>query len=170
MLDWPTETVMGQQQTGEAFHSVSNIVLDFHGDPSKAKLVVFSDGNHHMALLPAIQGIAVEAYSKEVFDHTVVCGRRIHHREAPEALASGIADVAIVYYHLALRYKRIFPELFDTVPLGGTKTHPQPYPQNRIAAIHMGLVGAGGAWGERFLAFMRSPTVSEIYAHHGLVE
>lgn len=28
----------------------SNIVLDLHGDPLQARLAVFSDGNHHMAL------------------------------------------------------------------------------------------------------------------------
>lgn len=292
-LDWPTETVLPHQKAEKWFQSASNIVLDFHGDPLKAKLVIFSDGNHHMALLPSLkafceanpgvadifyattppgpiismlkngalnlgnlvlsikphifispphvmeqlqdegwvrshqllarnqgsvllirkgnpkklsgikdlmrqevrlfisnpetetvsyqgyrqtleemavhQGIAAEAFSDAVFRHTVVWGHRIHHREAPEALASGMADVAIVYYHLALRYTRIFSELFDYIPLGGTKEHPKPYPQNKIAAIHMGLVGDGGAWGKRFLDFMQSPTVADIYAHHGLV-
>ena len=32
----------------------------------------------------------------------IVFGRRIHYREAPQALADGEADVAMVYYHLAL--------------------------------------------------------------------
>ena len=32
----------------------------------------------------------------------IVFGERIHHREAPQALADGKADVAMVYYHLAL--------------------------------------------------------------------
>lgn len=291
-LEWPVETVLPHDQAESWCEPASNRVLDFHGDPSKAQLVVFSDGNHHMALLPAMkafykanpgvadifyattppgpiiamlktgalkignlvltiephvfispphvlaqlqadglvrshrllarnqgsvllirnanpkdisgvkdlmrrdvrlfisnpdtetvsyrgyrqtleamaadQGIAVDAFAQAVFGHTVVWGRRVHHREAPEALASGNADVAIVYYHLALRYVRIFPDWFDYVPLGGTKTHPAPHPQNRIAAIHMGLVGQGGAWGERFLRFMHSPTVADIYARHGL--
>ena len=38
----------------------------------------------------------------------IVFGERIHHREAPQAVAEGRADVAMVYYHLALRYARIF--------------------------------------------------------------
>lgn len=292
ILEWPVETVLPHQWAERWCESVSNMVLDFHGDPSKSQLVVFADGNHHMALLPAMkafyeanpgvadifyattppgpiismlktgalkignlvlsikphvfisppqvleqlqadglvrshrllarnqgsvllirkanpkdisgvkdlmrqdvrlfisnpdtetvsyrgyrqtleamaadQGIAADAFSKAVFDHTVVWGRRIHHREAPEALASGRADVAIVYYHLALRYSRIFSDWFDYVPLGGTKTNPAPHPQNRIAAIHMGLVGQGGAWGERFLTFMRSTTVADIYTCHGM--
>lgn len=291
-FDWPEETVLPHQRAERWCEPASNMVLDFHGDPSRAQLVVFSDGNHHMALLPAMkafyganpgvtdifyattppgpllsmlksgalrlgnfvlsirphvfispphvldrlqadglvrshgllalnqgsvllirksnpkgisgvadlmrrevrlfisnpdtetvsyrgyrqtleamaadQGIAAHAFSKAVFGHTVVWGRRIHHREAPEALAAGKADVAIVYYHLALRYARIFPELFDHVPLGGTKAHPEPHPQNPVSAIHMGLVGQGGAWGKRFLAFMRSPTVADIYVGHGM--
>ncbi len=28
--------------------------VDFHGDPTKANIVVFSDGNHHMALLHSL--------------------------------------------------------------------------------------------------------------------
>lgn len=294
VLDWPSETVLAQPSAGNAFKSASNIVLDFHGDPSTAKLVVFSDGNHHMALLPAMKafykanpevtdifyattppgpiiamlkagalnignltlsvmphvfisppavldqlqaegwvrahgllarnqgsvllipkgnpksifgvedlmrqdvrlfisnpdtesvshqgyrqtleamaldkGIAPEVFSKAVFENTVVWGRRVHHREAPEALASGSADIAIIYYHLALRYVRIFPDGFDFVPLGGTKSRPMPHPKNCISAIHMGLVGTGGDWGERFQAFMQGPTVAEIYAHHGLMK
>jgi ABC-type sulfate transport system substrate-binding protein len=118
--------------------------------------------------MAAERGIAADAFAEAVFGRTVVWGRRIHHREAPEALAAGRADAAIVYYHLALRYTRIFPDWFDYVPLGGTRTHPAPHAQNRTAAIHMGLVGQGGAWGERFLEFMRSPTVADIYARHGL--
>jgi ABC-type molybdate transport system substrate-binding protein len=118
--------------------------------------------------MAADQGVHADAFSKAVFGDTAVWGRRIHHREAPEALAAGRADVAIVYYHLALRYVRIFPDAFDFVPLGGTQKHPAPHPQNRIAAIHMGLVGQGGLWGQRFITFMRSPIVADIYAHHGL--
>jgi hypothetical protein len=45
----------------------------------------------------------------------LVYGGSIHHREAPQALADNQADVAVVFYHLALRYRRIFPELFDFV-------------------------------------------------------
>ena len=114
------------------------------------------------------QGIDSEAFVKSVFGPTVSWGHRIHHREAPEAVAAGLADVAIVYYHLALRYTRIFPDCFDFIPLGGTKTHPVPCQQNRVAAIHMGLIGDGGGWGADLMAFMQSPTVADIYRQHGL--
>lgn len=85
-----------------------------------------------------------------------------------EAVAGGQADVAVVYYHLALRYTRIFPDQFDTIPLGCTKTSPEPPPENLISKIHMGLINDGGAWGKQFFTFMKSETVARIYAKHGL--
>ena len=57
--------------------------------------------------------------SDELSGTKVEYGERIHHREAPQAIMDGRADVAIVYYHLALGYTRIFPSLFEMVPLGG---------------------------------------------------
>ena len=291
-LQWPSETVVDGAPSEVWSQSSSNIVLDFHGDPLKAELVVFSDGNHHMALLPALKafreahpdvedifyattppapilsflktgalrlgnlslsirphlfispphvldrlrdegyvashrllarnqgsvllirhgnpkvirgvedlmredvklfisnpdtesvsyrgyrqtlegmagrlGVDQDTFCASVFGPTVVWGQRIHHREAPESIAAGQADAAIVYYHLALRYTRIFPSFFDYIPLGGTKDQPQPLPENRIADIHMGLVGDGGAWGADAIDFFKSRPVADIYARHGL--
>ena len=98
----------------------------------------------------------------------VVFSAAIHHRELPQLLADGAADVAMVYYHLALRYCRIFPELFDLVPLGGTREDPRPGPEQRITGYRIGLVGDGGAWGPRFLEFMLGAGAGEIYRKHGL--
>jgi hypothetical protein len=95
-------------------------------------------------------------------------GQSIHHREAPEALASGVADAAIVYYHLALRYVRIFPEWFDMIALGGFVDDPDPAPGNVIGFTHAGLIGDGGPWGRRCLNFLFTSQVAEIYAAHGL--
>lgn len=291
-LAWPTETVLGEEQVEQWCQAESNYVLDFHGDPIRSRLVVFSDGNHHMALLASLkafykenpkvgdifyattppypilkilqnkairlgnltlsvrphvfisppdvlsglkehgfiqshrllarnrgsvllvtrkneknvqspadlmrpevrlfisnpdtekvsyqgyrqtlegmarrQNLDVDRFCGSVFDETTVWGHRIHHREAPEALAAGKADAAIVYYHLALRYMRIFPEIFDMIPLGGTKKDPKPYPENLIARIHIGLIADGGEWGHRFEEFMAGRTAAEIYAAHGL--
>jgi len=291
-LEWPTETVLAEERVEPWFQAQSNYVLDFHGDPVRAKLAIFSDGNHHMALLDALkafyldhadvqdifyattppypivkvlqedgirignltlslrphvfispprvldrlqaegflpshqllacnqgsvllirrrnskhirsladlmsrdvrlfisnpetekvscegyrqtlegvarrQGLDVAAFSAAVFGETAVWGQCIHHREAPEALADGRADAAIVYYHLALRYTRIFPGLFDFIPLGGTRELPKPYPENRIAATHLGLIDGGGPWGRCFAEFMQSRTVADLYAAHGL--
>ena len=99
----------------------------------------------------------------------VLFGKRIHHREAPQAVADDRADAAVVYYHLALRYVRIFPSLFEIVPLGGTSSDPQPPPENIISLTHVGLVNGGGQWGASFLQFLSTDIVSEIYSHHGLM-
>ena len=99
-------------------------------------------------------------------DGRVVYGERIHHREAPQALADGRADVALVYYHLALRYARIFPDRFEFVPVGGAPE--QPEPENTVSDFHLAMVGDGGAWGEALCEFLLGSETTEIYAHHGL--
>jgi len=293
MLPWPEETLSSGRNIPEWHHPGSNFCLDFHGDPLKAGLVVFSDGNHHMALRetlalfhqthPAVEqifyattppgpvllllkhgslrignfilsarphvfisppavldklvregymlrhmpfmrnqgsvllvkkgnpkkiaGIAdlnredIRLFLSNPKTETVSCqgyvstlagmaarenitlsfltdeppgtkvcyGEQIHHREAPQALIDGRADVAVVYYHLALRYIRIFPALFTMIPLGGTVEHPQPFPENVISRSHAGLIGDGGEWGALFLDFLASEAVSRIYAQHGLL-
>lgn len=292
LLDWPEELVGENEKFKRWFQPYSNICLDFHGDPINADLVVFSDGNHHMALrdcldqfarlqttLPGIfyattppgpivamlkagglrmgnlvfsltphvvisppeilddlvhsnllsshvpfvrnQGsvllvrrgnprrvfsvsdlgrddvrlflsnpdtekVSFTAYrdtlmtlasgeygpaflDEKIRQGRVLFGQRIHHREAPQALAEDAADVAMVFYHLALRYIRIFPDLFEMVPLGGDVEKPLPLPGNVICTTHMGIVGDGGAWGQNFLAFLGSAQAMEIYRHHGLL-
>jgi len=49
-LDWPEEQAGADNHFFHWVQPGSNICLDFHGDPVQAQLVVFSDGNHHMAL------------------------------------------------------------------------------------------------------------------------
>lgn len=50
-LKWPVESSHGDALSGFRWQQAgSNICLDLHGNPLTAKLVVFSDGNHHMAL------------------------------------------------------------------------------------------------------------------------
>lgn len=293
-LKWPLEQARPAPSAYAWSQPLSNICLDFHGDPVKAPLVVFSDGNHHMALEAAIQEFArahpriedifyattppgvlvrllregglnlgnlslsvrphifispaaileqlveagyvqhhepfmesrgnvllikkgnpkritqladllreevrlfisnpaTERASYEVYRDTLLglakteglnsravedllegrngrihFGERIHHREAPQALADGQADVALIYYHLALRYTRIFPDDFEFIPLGGTPDDPQPAPANLCTQYHIGLVDDGGEWGKRFLEHMWSDKVTEVYAAHGL--
>lgn len=291
-LDWPEEQACKGTHYFRWVQPGSNICLDFHGDPVQAQLVVFSDGNHHMALRDCLEmfllqnkrlagtfyattppalivnmlrdgGLQVgnliisisphvfisppEVLDKLVTDgfmsghvpfvrnqgnvllvkkgnpkHVfkvsdlmrgdvrlflsnpdtekasftayyntlkamasgqidaqgfpdekiargqVLFGKGIHHREAPQALADGRADVAMVYYHLALRYTRIFPSLFEIVPLGGSPLDPRPLPENVISATHVGLINGGGQWGASFLQFLSTNTVREIYSYHGL--
>jgi len=296
-LNWPLEAARPSDKARRWIQPESNICLDFHGDPITAGLVVFSDGNHHMALEASLQhfrqqhpevvdifyattppsvivnlltngqlvlgnltlsrlpqvfispiGImdrlqadgyvashqvfmqsrgnvmlvrkgnpkkiksiadllrddvrlfisnpATEKASYEVYEQTLlglaeeqgisqesikdlltgsnsssdrlVTGERIHHREAPQCLFEAKADVAVIYYHLALRYTRIFPEHFEIVPLSGLKGEPD-YSENNICTdYHIGLVGDGGEWGKTFLDYMFSDAVTQLYAEHGL--
>ena len=292
-LRWPPEAARPADAGLRWAQTRSNICLDFHGDPVRARAVVFSDGNHHMALEeclqrfllrhPAAQDVfyattppgvlfqwleagalhlgnlslnlvpqviisppavldrlvqagrirahvpwmrsrgnvllvckgnplgvrgiedlvrskarlfisnpVTESASYQIYadtlkaladqsgtpldwldrstggqpDGRVVYGERIHHREAPQALADGRADVALVYYHLALRYARIFPEHFEFIPVGGAPQHPEP--GNRVSDFHLAIVGDGGAWGEVLHEFLLGGETSEIYARHGL--
>jgi hypothetical protein len=293
MLNWPEEIIISHDDIPKWHHAESNLMRDFHGDPSAAKLVLFSDGNHHMALRESLQlflernpevehifyattppgpvlqllkngslqignlilsvmphvfispphvldkligdgymhqhfpfmknrgnvlvvkkenvkniqsvadltrkdvrlflsnprteavsyqgyvdtlkniaakeGIDLSFLSEETPNADVVYGKCIHHREAPQSIADGHADVAIVYYHLALRYIRIFPDLFEIIPLGGTAQDPQPVPENIISLTHVGMIGDGGLWGPKLVEFLLSDVVSGVYKHHGLL-
>lgn len=289
-LDWPYEGATPLPPGAPRFaHAGSNICLDFHGDPRTSGLVVFSDGNHHMALADAlaafrrryvevndifyvttpprvvvdamkagmlvvghlrlsirpnvfigpatllerlsseghvigpkafaascgnvmlvrrgnprrIAGVAdlarddvrlflsnpvTEEASHRIYTTAlrkvaarqgidasfldtspgaasrVVYGECIHHREAPQYLVDDRADVAIVFHHLALRYTRIFPDIFDFIPLAS-----EGDPDQVIGRICIALVGNGGEWGARLLEFMLGEEVARIYREHGLV-
>ncbi len=294
-LNWPMESANREMDKGASFcHKGSNIVLDFHGNPLVAQLIVFSDGNHHMALEetlqmflkanPGVQDVfyvttppsillailesgkirignlevnldchffigppnvckalvekgklnAVTSFmesrgnvllvrkgnpksiqgiedlyrddvrifisnpneksSHQLYRKTlinlannkkldgskidtllnkpgkrVIHGEIIHHREAPQALAMDRADTCPLYYHLALRYTRIFPDLFDIVPLGGTVDDPMPDPGNLSSYYQIGLIGEGGRWGRKLHEYMMSEEVTNIYNRHGLL-
>lgn len=96
--------------------------------------------------------------------HKLVYGECIHHREAPQAVADGRADVAMVYYHLALRYQRIFPEHFELVWPGGVVEQGVCEPSH----YHCGLSVQRGHWGEALYQHLMSDAVAAIYRHHGL--
>ncbi len=292
-LLWPHELTGTDEYYPDWQQPGSNLCLDIHGDPTRADLVVFSDGNHHMALRdcldrfarqhPELSGIfyattppgpivtllkrgglrlgnlvltvkphvfisppqvledlAAEGLlgphvpfvrnqgsvllvrkgnpkrihapsdlmredirlflsnpEKEKISYTLYCetlqnllaeaapgvsfpddkivqgqmvfGNRIHHREAPQVLAQGRADAALLFYHLALRFVRIFPDLFDLVPLGGSVSAPAPWPGNLTAITHLALVGDGGAWGTQCIAWLKSSEALACYANHGLL-
>ena len=73
-----------------------------------------------------------------------VVGDRIHHRDLPQALADGDADVGIIFYHLAQTAIEAHPGLFEIVPLGGTVENPQPLPGNRVATMQ--AIRIDGNW------------------------
>jgi accessory colonization factor AcfC len=66
-----------------------------------------------------------------------------------------------VYYHLALRYTRIFPNDFELIELD-SKTNVQ-------TDYHIGLINDGGDWGKLFVDFMQSEKALTIYKEHGLM-
>jgi len=285
-LDWPGERARTTSDEPVWAHTGSNLCLDFHGDPRRARLAVFSDGNHHMALEECLQrflathpqvddvfyattppavllrwleagclhlgnlrlslqphlfisppkildrvvasgrapghvpfmrsrgnvllvhegnpkkicGVTdlaradvrlflsnpeTETASYEVYADTLrglarragvegdflskvrtVYGERIHHREAPQALADERVDAAMLYYHLALRYTRIFPGRFEIVPLDGAPETAAP--ENVLSRFHLALVDGGGEWGALAREFLLGPEAAAIYARHGL--
>jgi len=294
-LIWPPEAAQYPDDTVRSFAAPgSNLVLDFHGDPTIAGLAVFSDGNHHMALEASIRaflaanpavvdvfysttppapladalkgnGLAIgnlrisrkpdvfigprnildglvetnfmtqhvpfaesrgnvilvrkgnpkgiasvsdllsddvivtcsnpvnEKASYEVYQETAkglareegadgdalvaklstagpktIHSQTIHHREVPEIIGTGRADAAIIYYHLALRYTRIFPEIFELVDIGGVPSGKRS-PLNLTTRYHIGLVAEDNKWGEQFVDFMQSDTVQRLYEEHGLL-
>ncbi len=115
-----------------------------------------------------LEGLARrQGMTLDIPDARIVYGERIHHREAPQALADGRADAALVYYHLALRYVRIFPQHFEIVALDGAPAD-RALPENVISRFHVGVIGDGGEWGGRLLAFLLGEDVTDIYRRHGL--
>lgn len=295
-LNWPAESARPSELQNSWQQAGSNICLDFHGNPVAAKLVIFSDGNHHMALQEATQvflqhhpetddifyattppnvlincieqnGVSIgnlkisrkpdvfmapdnvmgslmeknlvsthqvfarsqgnvllikkgnpknisqiadlllenvtlfisnpqtERASYQVYRDTLagLCeeigidinlaeskldaerkdmlfGEKIHHREAPQAIHSNAADVAIVYYHLALRYCRIFPNEFEFIPLGGTRENPQPSAGNVCTHYHAGVMknAENKTSANAFIEFLLSNEGKAIYESHGL--
>ena len=73
-----------------------------------------------------------------------VVGDRIHHRDLPQALANGEADVGIIFYHLAQTAIEAHPDLFEIIPLGGTVEDPQPVLGNRVATMQ--TIRISGNW------------------------
>jgi hypothetical protein len=280
-LNWPVERATGLDRKLPSYRKNESLCLDLHGDPVHARLVVFSDGNHHMALQEALHafslihpkvgeifytttppriatemlragGLEIGNFRLSVKPHLMICppgvlaplveagyiksyrsfmkgnpkeingiadflrpdvrlflsnpvtekvsnniyseclrllamraritldflthppgqpdpkklvyGRLIHHREAPQAILDERADVAMVFYHLALRYQHIFPEYFDYVWPDGSLDGQAC----GMSTFSCGLVGNGGEWGQTLLDYLFSDEVKKIYEHHGL--
>ena len=291
-LNWPLELATGLDQAYPRYRQNESLRLDLHGDPTQAGLVVFSDGNHHMALADTLRAFSLanpkvgeifytttppriatemlraggleignfrlcvkphvvisppavleplvsegllqshrpfmssrgvvllvhrdnpkkisgitdllrpdvrlflsnpvtEKVSNQIYTDCLrrlalqqgitldflahppgqpdpaklVYGESIHHREAPQAIKDGRADAALVFYHLGLRYQRIFPEDFDFVwPIGSLG--------NQVCDVNYfscGLVGDGGRWGATLMDYLQSDAVTQIYEYHGLM-
>ena len=84
-------------------------------------------------------------------------------------MAEGRADVAMVYYHLALWYARIFPGRFELACDGWDPAGDgAPPPGMFVTEYAIASARAAGEWGNAFVAFMRSGDAGAIYERYGL--
>lgn len=133
----------------------------------KASYAVYAEAARGLARETGADGDALVAKLSTAGPKTVH-SQVIHHREVPELIAAGHADAAIIYYHLALRYTRIFPDIFELVDIGGVLSGERS-PRNPTTRYHIGVVGDGGRWGAHFVSFMQGATVKPLYEEHGLL-
>ena len=59
LLNWPDEQETPANSVLPRCGQYESLRLDLHGDPVHANLVVFSDGNHHMALQDSLHAFAL---------------------------------------------------------------------------------------------------------------
>lgn len=129
---------------------------------------VYADSLRNLAQRERLSLAFLEHAPGENDPAKLVYGNLVHHREAPQALADDRADAAMLYYHLALRYQRIFPDMFDIVRIGNESASGECDPLNLVSQFNCGLVGNGGQWGQALLDHLMSAAVAEVYAQHGL--
>ena len=115
-----------------------------------------------------LSGLNTEKISQSLANESqhVMHGTHVHHREAPQAVASGHADVSMVYYHLALRYTRIFPDIFDMIPLSGSGS--ENTSSQEITEYSVSCVNDNNQWTEPFIEFLCGPVAGDCYRYHGL--
>jgi len=133
----------------------------------KASFSVYREALCHLAREAGIDETAIVT-KLSVAGPGTIHSQIIHHREVPELIGAGRADAAMIYYHLALRYSRIFPDLFEFLDIGDVLSG-QRESVNPTTRYHIGLVADGGRWGGRFVAFMQTDTAQRLYEEHGLL-
>jgi Bacterial extracellular solute-binding protein len=77
--------------------------------------------------IAAVEALVGKSVADAVFAHEVqqFPGRLgITHRDVPEALARGYADVGLTQYHLISYWVRTFPNHFELVPITGAERFP----------------------------------------------
>ena len=130
VLDWPSETVLDEDKIEQWYQPLSNRVLDFHGHPIKANLVVFSDGNHHMALLHSLKEFHQQMPQfEDIFNATT----------PPYPITRLIEAGAIRLGNLTLSVRpHVFispPELIEDLKTGGYLKQHQFLAQNRGSVL-----------------------------------
>jgi len=132
----------------------------------KASYAVYAEAAGGLAQEAGADGDAVVAKLSTAGPRTVH-SQIIHHREVPELIGAGDADAAVIYYHLALRYTRIFPDIFELVDMGGVLSGERSA-ANPTTRYHIARVADGGQWGAQFVAFMQGDAAQRLYEEHGL--
>lgn len=107
-------------------------------------------------------------------DSTWVAGSRIHHRELPEIIARGDADVGLFMYHLARYVCATFPEYFDMIPLGGGIQSPDPLPGNQRLTLYAirikgGLSPSQETYREAFFEDIEKGRLEKYLRRHHLI-
>ncbi|MEM7195325.1 MAG: substrate-binding domain-containing protein [Pseudomonadota bacterium] len=153
-------------------HSVSDLLSDSvrltcsNPQTEKASFEVYREAAINMAnQADAATEDLVEKLSGS--SESTVHSQVIHHREVPQIIADDKADAAIIYYHLALRYTRIFPDIFDLVDVQDNLANNRPE-AGPITQYHIGIVNQKSSWSEAFYEFMQHSVATEIYEYHGL--
>ena len=85
----------------------------------------------------------------------------VHHRENPQFIYDGVADVAPMYYHFGEYLKSRMPEHFDYVGL------PSEGNARDALAISMIQDAPHRAAAEAWIAFIRSDAAAAVYQKHG---
>ncbi len=98
----------------------------------------------------------------------IVHGEHVHHREAPAAVHSKEADVAVLYDHLALRFERIFPDTFERIPLPGAGADPVDPAQKTTTYGIARAAGSEDSVADALCDHFRSSETMETYEFHGL--
>lgn len=130
----------------------------------KASFQVYRQSLIQIAQYECQQGSAMQT----IIDtrQRMVFGERIHHRELPQILAHGLADVALVYYHLAKRYIDIFPGQFALIYLGQGPEHPG----NVLTRYYINKLPDHSQNATDLWHYLQSSEVRDIYRDQGLQE
>jgi hypothetical protein len=87
--------------------------------------------------------------------------RWVHHREIPQALADGLADVAPLYRHLALYLSAQMPDRFETIDLPAVGN-----PGDELAAAVLNEA-AHPQQAQAWCRFLQGPEAAALWQAHG---
>jgi hypothetical protein len=157
-LPWPPETGAPAPEGEPRFAQVaSNFVLDFHGDPAQARLAVFSDGNHYMALEEALRAFS---------DATPESGEPFYTTTPPRVISELLASGALRIGNLRLSVRpHVFispPAVLERLRAAGHVGVHAPLARNRGIVL---LVRKGNPRGVRGLRELVRPDVRLFFSN-----